>query len=88
MYFFYGAEIPTFAFPAVAMEQKERTLISGFGEAREIDACSSVPSIDESKTYGDLADEFLARDNRDWQRSLNPIRTRDIAKFWRDYTLK
>ena len=88
LYFFYGTEIPTFAFPAVATKQKGRTLISGFGEAREIDACSSVPSIDESKTYGDLADEFLARDNRDWQRSLNPIRTRDIAKFWRDYTLK
>jgi len=88
LYFFYGAKEPTFAFPAVATKQKERTLISGFGEAREIDACSSVPSIDESKSYGVLADEFIAQDNRDWQRGLNRIRTRDIARFWRGYTLK
>ena len=82
-YFFYGPEAPTFQLPVIESTQKGRTVLVGMDDAREIDVCSFVPSIDETQSYQHLSEVLYNGNQNSWQRSLDRERQRMIARYWR-----
>lgn len=85
MYFFIGTQAPRFIFKMIGTKQRTRTLFTGMGVARELDACSDVPSLEEHLSHQALATNLSRGDEYDkWQRALKLSRVENIGAFWRD----
>ena len=82
-YLFFGPEAPKFSFETIVAKQKTHHVFTGMAPAREIDACSRVPSLDESEEYADLSQRLYDQDPLQWQRSLKRLRTEQMSTFWR-----
>jgi len=83
MYFFIGKQAPRFTFAALGSAQRSRTLLSGLGVAREIDACSNVPSLEEELEHSALARQISNKLlYTRWQRALDLTRVKKIGEFW------
>ena len=78
-YLFFGPEAPKFSFETIVAKQKTHHVFTGMAPAREIDACSRVPSLDESEEYADLSQRLYDQDPLQWQRSLKRLRTEQMS---------
>ena len=83
MYFFIGKEAPKFTFQLLGSNQRTRTIYTGIGVARELDACSDVPALDEHLSHQALASKIQQKlQYKKWQRALKYDRVNNIGEFW------
>lgn len=83
MYFFIGKEAPKFKFKVLGSNQRTRTIFTGIGVARELDACSDVPALEEHLSHQKLAEKISQKlGYTKWQRALELGRVNKIGEFW------